>query len=249
MSGKARFKQLSNYFSQKRLERFLVSVNYEEVKAIEIYFLNIKLCSQMYPWLCFLEVGLRNAINRHYEERFNDHEWLRNSVKANGFLNTPKCIESKNKIEVEISKLLSANSLSNGKLVASLSFGVWRNLFNYQQFKFGGYSLHNCLKNYTKPEYQGPDPFGSNKLAQKQIYKWLTNINTFRNRVAHYEPICFDKRLESVDTHYIEATLNLIEKILYFLDIDLTLLESFDNPREVIEEINQLKEKFPEQSA
>ncbi|MFY8034457.1 MAG: Abi family protein, partial [Flexibacteraceae bacterium] len=233
MNNKSKFEQLSNFFSQNRLNRYLVSVNHNEVKAIEIYFLNIKLCSLVYPWLCFLEVGLRNAIDRYYEERFNDDEWLKNSVNANGFLNTPKCFESKIKIEAEISNLLSANKLSKGKLIASLSFGVWRNLFNNQQFKYGGYSLHNCLKNYAKPEYKGPDPFGSEKIAQKQIYKWLTNINTFRNRVAHYEPICFDKKLESVDTHYIEATLNLIEKILYFLDIDLTLLENFDNPREV----------------
>jgi hypothetical protein len=240
---------LSHYFSEERLNRYLRAVNFDESKAVRIYLLNIKLCSLVYPWLCYIEVGLRNAIDYHYRTKFNDSEWLKSSIDLTGFLSNPNCKETKEKIEAELKKYTNENQYPKGKLVAGLSFGVWRNFFNKHQFKSGGYSLHNCFVNYILPEYQGTDPFGSERKAQGQIFIWLTNINTFRNRVAHYEPICFDKKLESVDTHYIGATLNLIEKILYFLDIDLSLLEKFDNPREVIEEINQLNEKFPEQSA
>ena len=249
MQEENKFNALSEAFSHKRLSRYLITLDSDKYKSAKLYFYNAKLCARIYPWLCFLEVGLRNAIDKHYSEKFDNQDWLRDAVHENGFLDNERCITTSYNIKSSYDELNDKSIYSSGKLVAELTFGVWRYFFNKHQFKYGGHSLHKCFKNYNYPIYEGPDPLGSEKLAQKQIFSWLTNINNFRNRVAHYEPICFDKKLESVDTHYIEATLNLIEKILYFLDIDLTLLEKFDNPREVIEEINQLNEKFPEQSA
>jgi hypothetical protein len=65
-------------------------------------------------------------------------------------------------------------------MVASLTMGFWTKLFSKKRYKRGGKTLLQIFPNKRK---------GKN---QADVYKDLTHIREFRNRIAHHEPICFD---------------------------------------------------------
>ena len=65
-------------------------------------------------------------------------------------------------------------------MVASLTMGFWTKLFSKKRYKRGGKTLLQIFPNKKKGK------------TQADIYKDLTHIREFRNRIAHHEPICFD---------------------------------------------------------
>ena len=71
-------------------------------------------------------------------------------------------------------------SVPNDKMVALLTMGIWTKLFSKKRYKRGGKTLLQIFPNKQK---------GKN---QADVYKDLTHIREFRNRIAHHEPICFD---------------------------------------------------------
>lgn len=65
--------------------------------------------------------------------------------------------------------------LTNGSIIAQLSFGFWVNLFNYPYDTL----WRHCLRK----------TFAADKLERKQISGMLHPLLKLRNRIAHYEPI------------------------------------------------------------
>ena len=65
-------------------------------------------------------------------------------------------------------------------MVASFTMGFWTFLFTKKNYKKGGKTLLRIFPNKAK---------GKN---QADVYKDLTAIREFRNRIAHHDPICFD---------------------------------------------------------
>jgi hypothetical protein len=98
-------------------------------------------------------------------------------------------------------------SIAHGKLLAELTFGFWVKFFDVNSIKvLRGAPLDAFT---TKPH---------KKLTL--IHSHLNAIVTLRNRIAHNEPICFDKTgnvclatIESYETNILEA--------LGWLDTDL----------------------------
>ncbi len=117
--------------SSARLNRFLKAVNNNKAKALLLYRLNIKLSQNFYAILSMFEVALRNAINSHYSSHFKDYEWLKNQCLGSGFLNShifaTGRFKSKKKVDAAIKEL--GILYTHDKLIASLSFGFWVNLF------------------------------------------------------------------------------------------------------------------------
>jgi len=89
---------------------------------------------------------------------------------------------------------------THDRLVAALSLGFWVKLFDKLQFRVGDKTLHKIFVNR---------PHGIN---QKTIYKSLVKIRDFRNRIAHLEPICFN-RLHKKDLSYAEDHYKIILSI------------------------------------
>ena len=67
-------------------------------------------------------------------------------------------------------------------MLSAQSFGFWTYMFNKLPFNAGGKSL---LDVFPKKQIG---------LRQRMVYNELKGIKLFRNRIAHYEPICFDSR-------------------------------------------------------
>jgi hypothetical protein len=189
-------------FSPARLSRYLNACGGDKNKALTLYRHNVKLCQKFYGVLSLFEIVLRNAINEHYKQHFTDNDWIKTQVQSGGMLeNSPQLVE----VNKHITKLLKDGRYTHDRIVSSLSFGFWTYLFNKQPFSKGGKTLLAILPNRTKG------------LGQKVIYNELMEIKTFRNRIAHHEPICFDNTIGNKDVNFAQHNYNQILKYVCFL--------------------------------
>ena len=191
-------------FSPARLNKYLVACNGNKGKALTLYRHNVKLCQKFYGILNIFEVILRNAINRHYIEYFNDSDWIKNQCAEGGMLESAP---QNGEIERTISLLERQNKYSNDRLVSSVTFGFWTYLFNRIPFRVGGMNLLQIFPNRTSG------------LGQRLIYNELQEIKSFRNRIAHHEAICFNNSGE-INLRYAQEKLDLIKKYVIFLGYD-----------------------------
>jgi len=150
------------------------------------------------------EVALRNPIDKHYRIYFSDQEWFKNQCLGNGFLNDKAFsggrFKSRKKVDHAINEL--GVRYYHDRVIASLSFGFWVNLFAPIQFRLVGQNLHQIFTTRKKG------------TQQKIIYNELGKILDFRNRVAHHEPICFNGTQEVNlynATHIYQETIKYIQ--------------------------------------
>lgn len=201
-------------FSSARLSKYLKACHGDSYGALTLYRHNIKLCQKIYGVLNIFEVVLRNAINEHYMAHFSDTDWIRHQLLPGGMLeNHPH----RSAVEKTIEDLDKEGRYTNDRIVSSVSFGFWTHLFTRRPFALGGKSLLQIF------------PTRAKGFGQRAIYNELYKIKTFRNRIAHHEPICFDntgtKNTQLARDNYINVIkyiqfLGYPESHLYFgLDI------------------------------
>lgn len=225
------FEEFEKVLSSARLSRYLTACNADKEKTLKLYRLNIRLSQAFYAILSLFEVALRNAINEHYLTWFNDNEWLRNQCLGSGFLNNPQFatgrFKSKKKIDAAIKEL--GIKYTHERLVASLSFGFWVNLFAPLQFRFAGQNLHRIFPGRPK----GTLP--------KQIFNDLTKILEFRNRIAHHEPVCINGT-KNIDLTEAEKIYSLIIQFINWMGLDnVKFLKGLDDTLQIMDEIDHLK--------
>jgi len=226
-----KYEDYEKVLSHARLSRFLKACNGDKQKALQLYRLNIKLSQNFFAILCMFEVALRNAIDIHFINHFQDKEWLKNQCLGKGFLNNPAFqtgrFKSKKKVDSAIREL--GVRYTHDRVIASLSFGFWDNLFAPIQFRLSGQNLHKIFPNRVKG------------TQQKQIFNELNVVLEFRNRAAHHEPICFNGS-QFIDLSNAKHTYSLIIKMIEWLAIDNErFLKDLDNTNQIVSEIESLK--------
>ena len=223
-----KYKEFENAFSAARLNKYLYACNGNRSKALQLYRLNNKLCQKLYGVLNVFEVVLRNAIYEHYKTFFSDSDWIRSQLTNVGMLSS---IPKNNEIASIIQKLVNTGKYTPNRVVSSLSFGFWTHLFTKYPFSKGGKSILKIFPNKTKP------------LGQRAVFNELMKIKEFRNRIAHHEPICFDKA-GHVDTIFARSHYMLILRYLYYLGYnDSELLYGLDaQPDRILQNIDKLAE-------
>jgi len=189
------YEDFEKAISTARLNRYLNACLGDKLKALELYRLNIELSQEFYAILSLFEIALRNTINEHYTIQFNDKEWLKNQCTGTGFLNNvvfSTQYKSRRKVDEAVRNL--GMGYTHDRLVAAISLGFWVSLFAPMQFRIAGQTLHKIFINRPKG------------ISAKDLYKDLLLILEFRNRIAHYEPICFNinhqKDLAYAQQHY-----------------------------------------------
>lgn len=188
-------------FSPARLNKYLVACGGNTTKALTLYRHNVKLCQKFYGILNIFEVLLRNAINVHYQNVFNDPDWVENQLQPGGMIeNAPQ----KNEVFRIITTLRQDSRYTNDRVVSSVSFGFWTHLFTKQPFRLGGQNLLQIFPNRTVG------------LGQRAVFNELQEIKTFRNRIAHHEAICFDEK-GNIDMTSTQSKYALILKYIDFL--------------------------------
>ena len=129
-------------------------------------------------------------------------EWLENAVAPGGYFDiSPGCEVTYHSIQEAIHKL--GIRYTHEELITKFTFGFWAYLFSAKEFAAAGSSLLGTFPNR---------PVGT---KQKTIFQNLIKINDLRNRIAHHEPICFEK--DTISTNRAEKKYQLMLELLRWL--------------------------------
>ena len=169
------FKTSQKLYSKARMGKYLKACTGNQLRTMQLYRYNLRLCQRFYGILNIFEVILRNAVNEHYMAYYSDSDWIVNQTGTDKILAHDK--DEIKQIEADYKK---RGIYNNDKMVSALTFGFWTYLFTKKNYRKGGKTLLKIFPNKAK---------GKN---QADIYLDLTHIREFRNRIAHHEPICFD---------------------------------------------------------
>lgn len=224
-----RYNKFEIALSPARLNRYVTACNGNKARALQLYRYNVKLCERLYGILNVFEVILRNAIDNHYKNQYCDPNRIKTQLAAGGFL---EHAPQNTKAQLLISNLTVKGTYTNDRIVSGVSFGFWPYMFTRIPFRLGGQSLLRIFPNRTT---------GTN---QRTIYNELQQIKNFRNRIAHYEPVCFDVT-GNINTVYACDNYHLILKYVSFFGYNPQELfyGMNTNPESIISAIDTLGTK------
>lgn len=216
--------QFHTAISTPRFNRFLLACRNHRSQAEKLYRVNLRLSQKMYAVLGVFEVALRNSIDRHYTS-LKGPTWLEEAVMPHGYIEaTPGCEGSFHTIQEAIHKL--GVDYTHDRLIAKLTLGFWVYQFSKKDFAAAGSTLLQIFPGR---------PHGTH---QKVIFTNLTRINETRNRIAHYEPICFDKITGVISPIAIKRRYDLIIEMLYWLGYNPErILYGIDGVPKMIDEV------------
>lgn len=199
-----------------------------------LYRYNLRVSQEIFTIISCFEVALRNRIDNQLKVGLGA-DWLRDSVLPNGIFTGKKTLRMYDAINKEYQSLCSQNDYSHTNLLSKLSFGTWKSMFGDTQYLATGQCLLSIFPN--KPKSSPAQSFNS-----RYVYNELDNINNIRNRIAHHEPICFDKSKSSISTQYIRDKYNQIMTLFQWMDIDApSLLYGLDHVISTCDKIDGLK--------
>lgn len=94
-----------------------------------------------------------------------------------------------------------------------MDFGFWRYLFAQPLYNAGGRSLLKVFPNKPKstPKLN---------IDNSAIYNKLRVINELRNRIAHHEPICFQRNCAEIPTELARKNYSQILELYRWMNID-----------------------------
>ncbi len=233
------FQDFQKHISPIRLQRYLTATNQSKVRAMKLYEANLKVSQAFHPLLGLFEVVLRNNINTILENYFNDSDWIIN--QKGGFMNDPsltyrqkqtgKKITNdflKNEV-LKIEKKLRSRgiAITSGKIIAEQTFGFWTDLFAVHHYRL--------LKGKPIQIFTALPP----NTNRNNIFGKLTKIRKFRNRIYHYEPICFSSsQIDFKET--VEVYQHLIQ-LFTWLDPQLIgVITSLDKVQHTIQQAQKI---------
>ncbi|HMH23466.1 MAG TPA: hypothetical protein VK563_16885 [Puia sp.] len=175
-----KFEDFQQVMSAPRMARYVIATGENTRKAMTLYRLNLKLSQELFTVISCFEIALRNGIDRHYTRKFGKDR-LRDAALPGGIYNNRHCGKTPYIISEGLRKL---NIYSHAKLLAEMDFGFWRYTFARHQYYVGGQSLLGIFPGKSTSTR-------AIKYDHNYIFSKLEKINSFRNRLAHHEPICF----------------------------------------------------------
>ena len=216
------FKTSQKLYSVPRMHKYLNACAGDKRKTMQLYRYNLRLCQRFYGALNLFEVMLRNAINEHYAAYFSDTDWIVNQADTGKLL-----VDDKDMIRENESGFRRHGVYSNDKMVASFTMGFWTFLFTKKNYRRGGKTLLQIF------------PYKQKGKNQSDIYKDLTHIREFRNRIAHHEPICFDgtghistafaRRHYQLIREYIDSMGHQSNDVIHWAELPDEILCKIDN--------------------
>ncbi|HHQ4517327.1 hypothetical protein [Aeromonas veronii] len=153
--------------SSVRFAPYLKSAGYNREYAFNLYLYNARLAKAFLFPLHILEITLRNTISDLFTNEFGPHWHL--TPALTGLLN-PQSLTALNKAQER------AKSPALQDVVAELSFDFWSNLFRDDYDR----DLWQTRMDKLLP---------NQSVSRKELQVAVRDINRFRNRIAHHEPI------------------------------------------------------------
>lgn len=153
--------------SSSRFAPYLQRAGYNRIYAFNLYLYNARLAKAfLYP-LHMLEVTLRNSMSNLFHRDFGQH-WHQEPVFLGLLTRESKDALSKAQLRAKSQKLED--------VVATLTFDFWSNLFRQEYDRsLWQTRMKDLLPNQT--------------MTRHDFQTVVREINHFRNRVAHHEPI------------------------------------------------------------
>lgn len=216
--------QFHTAISAPRFNRYLIACDDSHRRAEKLYRINSRLSQKLYAVIGIFEIVLRNSIDRHFIPAQGPF-WLEEAVMPGGYLDiSAGCEDTFHAIQEAIHKL--GPEYTHDRLIAKLTFGFWAYQFSKKEFAASGNTLLQIFPNR---------PHG---VRQKDVFKDLIRINDTRNRIAHYEPICFDKATGRISCIPIQRRYDLIIEMLHWLGYDpKKILYGIDGVRQSIRDL------------
>lgn len=179
--------ELETTLSPERLATYRAKTHGDIKKAMRLYVWNTAVSSAFYGPLQSLEVSLRNAINRELSNLYGP-DWFDNPVAGLD-------LGARNKVHNAKSKLRKDGyPVDPPHIIASLSFGFWVSLLGAGgKMDRTGRRKANYEMTLWRPALRHAFPHKT-PLNRKKSLMPLEYLRTFRNRIAHHEPI-FARRL------------------------------------------------------
>lgn len=163
--------------SGPRFNTFLTHANGDYHKALEFYIWNVQLSAAFMVPLQLCEVAVRNGVVEAIE-KVHGASWRSavGFVRSLPHLNRPG-YQPQNDLREQAAKQPSA-----GKVVAELKFAFWQHMFTKgQDARLWLPHFVNCFPGYNAAL--------TVKQARASMHHELGLVRSFRNRIAHHEPI------------------------------------------------------------
>lgn len=208
-----KYNEIEDIFSAKRMQKYLQACGGDTRRAMTLYRYNLKLSQEMFTLVSCFEVALRNRIDKQMTARLGG-DWLRDSILPNGVLYYDHRVDKTRKIiEKAYNELMRGNDYSHSKLLAEMEFGVWKYMFSNVVYALMGQALLRIFPN--KPVSSRQQQYDNSYIFQELDY-----INKLRNRIAHHEPICFNRPSATIDTSYALNQYARMMRLFQWMDID-----------------------------
>lgn len=174
--------QIERWITAPRFKVYLDATGGDYAQAMALYDWNVCISAVFFEVLGYTEVLLRNAIDARFEPQ--EHR----NLAATTWLHDSNILTQKTREQVADAEeriRSQGKTPTRARVVASLSFGFWRALFNKQYKQLWITDLHKAFPN------------GNGERGQ--VAKLLAQLNPFRNRLAHHDAIIAESVSERHD--------------------------------------------------
>ena len=228
-----KYKEFENIISAQRMRKYLVACGGDTKKAMTLYRYNLELSKEMFTVISCFEVALRNRIDNVLVNHLGN-EWLKDSILRGGIFNVDTRVANTKKIiEKAYNGLLKDGKYSHHKLLAEMEFGIWKYMYAAPQYALTGNVLLDVFPNKPKTTV-------NIQFDNSYVFRELDYINKLRNRIAHHEPICFNKN-QNLDLTYVKNRHGRMIWLLQWMNIDsASLLYGLDHIDKIVKKIEAL---------
>ena len=181
--------KLENSLSVDRFRTYLTATDGDRVQAVRLYTWNTAVSAAFYGPLQALEVALRNAMDRELAVAYGRTWYDSDRVGLDsGCLARVK--QTKQRLRKD-----KKHPDSAPHVIASLTFGFWVSLLGAGSYiDWNTKSKANYEMTLWRPALRHAFPHATS-ITRKNVHMPLNFLRTFRNRIAHHEPI-FTRHLE-----------------------------------------------------
>lgn len=217
----------SEYLSTPRYTRYLSSTSNNKKRAEKLYNGNIRLSQAFHPILSQFEIVLRNSISNALTIYFTDPDWIINQKR--GFMSHATLRQSNYRMRATVQNAENRLSrvrtpVSSGMIISDMTFGFWTAIF---------LSHHYSLVAGRPIQAFAYKPAVEDRAS---IHIKLEKIRSFRNRINHCEPICFNGN--NINCDYAEDVRDTIFNLVSWIEPDLLpFFKKIDNVQSKINNI------------
>ncbi|MCI4679002.1 Abi family protein [Rhodoblastus acidophilus] len=170
---------LETSLSPERMTAYLCRTGGDRERALRLYTWNTAVSAAFYGPLQGLEVALRNAVHRELSAKYGA-DWYDNSA-------CDLDAGTQARIAAARADLLRDRYVDDPPhMVAALSFGFWVGLLGAGG-RLSGFGKANYEMTLWRPALYRAFRFV--KINRKNAHAPLDYLRTFRNRIAHHEPV------------------------------------------------------------